>query len=139
MTVTFVAIATTTAAAFLVGTAVAGLGFGLAYLGSFRITTAQATPSQRAGLLAAIFIVAYLAFSVPALLAGAATTRFGLRPTALVYSAALAALVAAAAGTLFFRPGRRPTQPSPASNAAMPPGPCTGPPCSQAISQRDGS
>jgi MFS family permease len=103
MTVTFAAIATTTAAAFLAGTAVAGVGFGLAYLGSFRITTALATPDQRAGLLAAIFIVAYLAFSVPALFAGVATTRFGLRPTALVYSASLAALVAAAAGTLFAR------------------------------------
>jgi hypothetical protein len=33
-----------------------------AFLGSFRTTTALAMPGQRAGLVAAIFIVGYLAF-----------------------------------------------------------------------------
>src|SRR6185369_13750757 len=89
MAVTFVAIATTTMAAFLVGTAIAGVGFGLAFLGAFRRTTALAAPDESAGLLAAIFIVAYLAFSIPALIAGVATTHYGLHQTALVYSAAL--------------------------------------------------
>ncbi len=131
--VTFGAIATTTAAAFLAGTAVAGVGFGPAFLGAFRRTTALATPGQRAGLLAAIFTVAYLAFSVPALIAGVAATKFGLRSTALVYSASLAALAAAAAGILVSRPGGKPTRPAPESRAVMPPGPCTGPPCPQAM------
>jgi hypothetical protein len=80
--VTFGAIVTPTAAALLPGTAVAGVGFGLAWLGAFRSTTAMATPDQRAGLLAAIFVVSYLAFSVPALIAGVATTRFGLAEVA---------------------------------------------------------
>ena len=80
VTVTFGAIATTTAAAFLAGTAVAGVGFGPAFLGAFRRTTALATPGQRAGLLAAIFTVAYLAFSVPALIAGAAPRSSGCMP-----------------------------------------------------------
>ena len=39
-----------------------------------------------------------LCFSVPALIAGVATTKFGLHSTALVYSASLAALVATAVG-----------------------------------------
>jgi len=120
--VTFGAIATTTSAAFLAGTAVAGVGFGLAFLGAFRMTTALATPGQRAGLLAAIFTVTYLAFSIPALIAGGATTKFGLHSTALVYSASLAALVAAAAGTLLVRPGGKPARPAPA-----PRGHATGP------------
>ena len=85
MTVTFGAIATTTPAAFLAGTAVAGAGFGLAYLGAFRMILALATPDQRAGLVTAVFIVGYLAFSIPALIAGVATTKFGLYSTALVY------------------------------------------------------
>jgi hypothetical protein len=131
--VTFGAIATTTAAAFLAGTAVAGVGFGPAFLGAFRRTTALATPGQRARLLAAIFTVAYLAFSIPALIAGVATTKFGLRSTALVYSASLAGLAAAAAGVLVSRPGGKPTRPAPQSRAVMPPGPCTGPPCPQAM------
>jgi hypothetical protein len=137
--VTFGAIATTTPAAFPAGTAVAGVGFGLAFLGAFRMTTALAAPNQRAGLLAAIFIVTYLAFSVPALIAGVATTKFGLHSTALVYSASLAILVAAVAGTLLVRPGGQPARPAPASPAVMPPGPCTGPPCPQAIDPAHGN
>jgi MFS family permease len=98
MATTCGAIATMTSAAFLVGTAVAGVGFGPAFLGAFRMTTALATPGQRAGLVTAIFIVTYLALSVPALIAGVASTTFGLHSTALVCSASLAALAAVAAG-----------------------------------------
>jgi MFS family permease len=94
--VTFVAIATTTAVAFLTGTAVAGVGFGLAFQGAFRMITTLAAPDQQAGLVTAIFAVGYFGFSVPTLIAGIATTRFGLHSTALVYAASLAALVATA-------------------------------------------
>jgi hypothetical protein len=100
---TFGAIATTTAAAFLAGTTVAGAGFGLAFQGAFRMVTALATAGQRAGLVTAIFAVGYLAFSVPALVAGVAATKFGLHATALVYSASVAVLVVAAAGILLAR------------------------------------
>ncbi len=41
--------------------------------------------------------------SVPALVAGVATTTFGLHSTALVYSASLAVLAAAAVGILLLR------------------------------------
>jgi MFS family permease len=112
MAATFGAIATTTAAAFLAGTAVAGVGFGLAFLGSFRMITALAEPDERAGLVTAVYIVGYLAFSVPALIAGVATTSFGLHATALVYSASLAVLAAAAAAAclVLLRPGGQPTR-----------------------------
>jgi MFS family permease len=103
MAVTFGAIATTASAAFIVGAAVAGAGFGLAFLGSFRVITALAEPDDRAGLVAAFYIVGYLAFSVPALVAGVATTAFGLHSTALVYSGSLAVLAAAAVGILLLR------------------------------------
>jgi MFS family permease/predicted esterase len=103
MAVTFGAIATTASAAFIVGAAVAGAGFGLAFLGSFRVITALAESDDRAGLVAAFYIVGYLAFSVPALVAGVATTAFGLHSTALVYSGSLAVLAAAAVGILLLR------------------------------------
>ena len=103
MAVTFGAVAATGSAAFLVGTALAGVGFGLAFLGSFRVITALAEPDDRAGLVTAVYIVGYLAFSVPALIAGVATTKFGLHSTALVYSASLAVLAVAAIGLLVFR------------------------------------
>jgi hypothetical protein len=131
--VTFGAIAATASAAFLAGAVIAGVGFGLAFLGAFRMTTALAKPDQSAGLLAAIFVVAYLSFSIPALIAGVATTEFGLHPTALVYSASLAVLAAAAVGMLVLRPGGEPAPQAAASGAVMPPGPCTAPPCRQAV------
>src|SRR5258707_11716549 len=121
-------IATTTSAAFLVGTAVAGVGFGLAFLGAFRATIKMAPPGDRAGLIAAIYIVSYLAFSIPAVIAGAATTRVGLHNTALVYSAVIAALVAAAVGSFLLR---RPTpagQRRPAPQSGPPARPSAGPP-----------
>jgi predicted MFS family arabinose efflux permease len=109
---TFGAIATTAPAAFLAGTGVAGVGFGLAFQGAFRMILSLATPSQRAGLVTAVFAVGYLAFSVPALIAGVAATKFGLHSTALVYSASLAALVATAIALLLIRPGGEATQPA---------------------------
>jgi MFS family permease len=106
---TLAAIQSASAAAFLAGTAVAGAGFGTAFfLGAYRILTPLAGPGQRAGLIAASFIVYYLAFSVPVLIAGMAVTHFGLHQTAVVYSAALAVLAAAAAGSFLFRRRSRP-------------------------------
>ncbi|HUX86586.1 MAG TPA: MFS transporter [Chloroflexota bacterium] len=134
LALTFFAIATTTSAAFLIGTAVAGVGFGLAFLGTFRMTTAQATPGRSAELVTAVFVVAYLAFSVPALIAGVGTTSFGLQSTALGYCAALAVLIAAAAGALLVR-AQEPAQPAWSSPEILPPGPCTCPPCPRAFEE----
>ena len=103
LAVTFASIATTTAAAFLAGTAVAGVGFGLALLGVNRSLIALAAPGQRAGLIAAIFIINFLGLSIPVVIAGVATAHVGLHRTALAYCVAMAALVAAAAGTLVLR------------------------------------
>jgi MFS family permease len=130
--VTFAAIATRTPAAFLLGTALAGAGFGPAFMGAYRTLVALAAPDERAGLIAAIFTVGYLAFSVPALIAGAATSRYGLHKTALVYSVAIAVLVAAAAASFLFRRGGPAGRPElAAAHPDPPPGPCTVPPCSR--------
>ena len=103
--VTLAAIETTSAAALLTGAAVAGGGFGAGFLGAYRALTALAAPDQRAGLIAAIFTLSYLAFSVPVVIAGLATTHFGLHRTALVYCATLAVLAAlAAVGYMSRRP-----------------------------------
>ena len=55
---------------------------------------------QRAALLSAVYVVSYLAFSVPAIIAGAAVTELGLRDTAEIYGAALIAIAGARAGAL---------------------------------------
>jgi MFS family permease len=110
---TLAAIETASAAAFLAGTAVAGAGVGTGFFaGAYRVLTALAGPGQRAGLVAAIWVVFYLAFSVPVVAAGVATTHFGLHQTAVVYSAALAVLAAAAAGSFLFRRRSLPRAPT---------------------------
>ena len=134
--VTFGAVATTTSAAFLAGTAIAGRRLRPGLPGRVPHDHRPGHARSAAGLVTAVFAVGYLAFSVPALIAGVATTKYGLHATALVYSASLAALVVAAAGILVFRPGG---QPAPASRAVMPPGPCTSPPRPQAMDAADGN
>jgi predicted MFS family arabinose efflux permease len=69
-----------------IGTAVAGVGFGGSALGSFGTLARIAGPGERGELLAAALVIAYLAFSLPAVAAGFATSSVGLRPTTLVYS-----------------------------------------------------
>jgi hypothetical protein len=91
--VTFASIATNTPAILLLGTAIAGLGFGPAFMGGYRTILALAQSDERAGLITAILILSNLAMAIPAVIAGIATTHYGLHNTALVYSLAVAALV----------------------------------------------
>jgi MFS family permease len=98
--ITFAAVAMTSAGVFLAGIAIAGIGVGMAFLGSFRVLSALASPGQRASLISAIFIAAYAAFSLPVVIAGIATSRFGLHGTGLAYCAAVAALAALALASL---------------------------------------
>jgi len=127
--ITYLAIATRIPAGFLLGTAVAGAGSGLAFLGALRMVTSQVDPNERAGIIAAIYIVSYLAMALPALLAGVATSRFGLEQTAQVYSVAVAVLTAVAAGSMLVRrPGTAETPERSEAQIDLPPGPCTVPP-----------
>jgi MFS family permease len=131
--VTVGAIVASTPALLLLGTVLAGLGFGPANLGGYRVIMARAAASNRAGLIAAISIVNYLAFGLPALIAGVATTHFGLHDTALAYSVVIALLAAAAAGGVVFEGSDRTRPPRAAAPPAEPPpGPCTVPPSAQA-------
>ncbi|MEB2847165.1 MFS transporter [Rhizobiales bacterium RZME27] len=74
------------------GTAIAGLGFGSIFSNVLKIVMPLAEAHQRAGLFAAFLVESYLAFSIPAILAGLAAPVFGLPMTAYVYGAAILAL-----------------------------------------------
>jgi hypothetical protein len=124
------AIETGSAAVLLLSTGLAGLGFGPAFLGAYRTVVALAAPADRAGLIAAIFSVSYLSMGLPALIAGIVATQVGLHSTALVYSAAVTGLAAAAVATFVTR-GTSSRTGAPLSAAPaleLPPGPCTVPP-----------
>lgn len=79
------ALASTSLTAFVVGAAVAGAGWGPAFSGALRSVTLQAQSHERAALLSAVYVASYLAFSVPALVAGYLITHLGLRETSLGY------------------------------------------------------
>jgi predicted MFS family arabinose efflux permease len=68
------------------GAAVTGFGFGAAFLGTVTTISLGVAPGHRAGLLASIFVVGYLSFSIPAIAAGIATGEYGLLPTIKVYA-----------------------------------------------------
>jgi hypothetical protein len=126
--VTFASIETSMSAVLFVGTAIAGVGFGSAFMGAYRATVALDPSDDRAGVITAIYIVSYLATGVPAVIGGIATSHFCLHRTALVYSVAVAALAAAGVSLLVHRmaAGRaqRGTHPP-----GAPLGPGTVPPC----------
>jgi MFS family permease len=131
--VTAAAIVASAPALLLLGTVLAGLGFGPANLGGYRVIMARAAASNRAGLIAAISTVNYLSFGLPALIAGIATSHFGLHHTALVYSVVIALLAVAAAGGLLFEGSARTQAPRAIPPAPeLPPGPCTVPPFTHA-------
>jgi len=73
-----------------IGATVAGAGFGAGFSAMLRILAPLAPNDQRAELFAGVFLVSYLAYGVPALVAGELITVVGLLPTALGYSAAIA-------------------------------------------------
>ena len=78
------------------GTLLAGVGFGMSSLATFGTLGRLAVPAQRSELFAVAFVISYLAFSLPAVAAGIASTDAGLRPTSVVYAAAVIALSLAA-------------------------------------------
>ena len=74
------------------GTLVAGVGFGASGLASFGTLSRIASPGERSELFAVALVIAYLAFSLPAVAAGFASTLVGLHATMVVYSLGVVAL-----------------------------------------------
>jgi predicted MFS family arabinose efflux permease len=70
---------------------------GPAFSGTIRSLAPLAPPEERGALFAAIYVVLYVSLSLPAIAAGIAVTRFGLRDTTYVYGLAAILLAAATA------------------------------------------
>lgn len=103
---TLLGVALQSAGVMLVGTLIAGTGFGSGYSGTFRTLLPLAEEHERAGLLAAYFVESYLAFAVPAVLAGLCAPVLGLVLTSKIYGVAAIALALLSALTNS-RPGPR--------------------------------
>jgi MFS family permease len=70
---------------FVLGSAVGGLGLGASMSGSIRMLSVLPAPEDRGEFFAGVYVVGYLAFSVPAVIAGFAAVHFGLLHTTYVY------------------------------------------------------
>lgn len=96
-----VAIATGTVVGFFVATVVAGVGFGGGLQGSIRTTVALVEPHERAGLLAAVYLVSYAGMGIPAVGAGYAVSRgTDLTTAAIAYAAGVIVLALGASALL---------------------------------------
>jgi hypothetical protein len=99
------AIAAGSPAGMFAGAMIAGVGFGASYGAALRTLFPLAAGHERAGLLSAYFVMSYVVFALPAILAGLAVPHFGLVATALGYGVVLAV---AALVTLAIELARRP-------------------------------
>jgi MFS family permease len=72
---------------FFVGSVVLGTGWGPTYMAGFRAIADLAPPQNKAEILAAVFVVGYLFFSLPAIAVGLVATHFGLHTATLAFGA----------------------------------------------------
>ncbi len=77
---------------FLAGSALAGFGFGMAFLGGLRALVAVIPPEHRAGVMSAFYIVAYASLSIPAVIAGLVVRHLGLEVTFEIFGGVVAAV-----------------------------------------------
>jgi MFS family permease len=93
---------------FLLGSLLVGLGFGAAFMGALRTLSSTLPPAHRAGVMAAFFVVAYFAISVPAIAAGIAAVHIGLTSAATWFGCAVAVVAALVSviGWFELRPAR---------------------------------
>ncbi len=100
MALTATAVALGSAPFFLAASALAGVGFGLAFMGSLRHLSAAIPPDRRAEVMSAFYVVGYLSLALPAVAAGIVAGTVGLSGTFEIFSAAVVviALLVAAGG-----------------------------------------
>jgi MFS family permease len=87
-----VAAAIDSSAAFLVGSVLGGIGFGIDFLGGLRALTAVIPHEHRAAVISAFYVVAYAGLSVPAVIAGVVVTDLGLQETFEIFGSVVAGI-----------------------------------------------
>lgn len=88
---------------FFVGTVITGCGFGAGFSGALRLLMPLAHAHERAGLMSTFYVLSYLAFCVPALIAGLSAHHLGLIATTNIYGSVVIVLSALALAGLLIR------------------------------------
>jgi hypothetical protein len=85
----------------------------MGFLGALRTLLPVAQPHERAGLMAAFYILSYLSFSLPVIIVGILVNTLGLTAASYWYGGGLMCLAAAAlVGTRLYRTGDVAARPS---------------------------
>jgi MFS family permease len=85
-------LAVSSLALLIVGAVGAGFGSGLSFRGALGAINAESPPESRGEVNSSLFVVAYLALSIPIVGIGIAAQAFGLRAAGLAFSACVALL-----------------------------------------------
>jgi len=102
-----VAAAIDSSAAFLAGSVLGGIGFGIDFLGGLRALTAVIPHEHRAAVISAFYVAAYAGLSVPAVIAGVVVTDLGLQETFEIFGSVVAGIaLVVAVGAWRTRPAR---------------------------------
>jgi hypothetical protein len=94
---------------FFTGTAIAGAGFGGGFQGGLRTILPLAGPEERAGVIAVIYVICYLALGLPAIGAGVLVVHTTVTHTALLFGLGVIALAASTAVGILVTSRRTPT------------------------------
>lgn len=82
-------------AVMFIGQAIAGVGFGASFTAALRLIVPRAAANQRAGVVAAIYVVSYLALGIPIIIVGQLTAPLGVVDAVVWYSAVTVLLAVA--------------------------------------------
>lgn len=93
---------------FVAGAVVAGAGQGMSFRAGLSAVAASSPPERRGEITSSLFVILYVAISIPVICVGAAAQRFGLVPTGVVFSLLVAALAALALLVLLVRQKKKP-------------------------------
>jgi MFS family permease len=85
-------VAANSVAVMISGQALAGAGFGAAFTAALGLIAPLVAGPERAGVIAAIYVVSYLAFGIPIVIAGEIAAPLGYLATVFWYSAATVVL-----------------------------------------------
>jgi MFS family permease len=91
-------IAATSLPLLWIGAVIGGAGLGGAFTGTIRSLVPLVGAHERAGLFSAIYLVSYLTFGIPVIVAGLFLSSVGVTPIALIFGAVT--VLAAAAGVV---------------------------------------
>ncbi|MCC4314200.1 MFS transporter [Streptomyces malaysiensis] len=90
-----VSLAIASLALLVLGAVVAGTGQGLSFHAAVRVVTERSPADHRAEVTSALFVLMYLAISIPVIGVGALTVAVGLRTAGLVFTGCVALLAVA--------------------------------------------